>query len=69
MAPAVMVPQPPAGFADALIAALRDAEAAAGRPKEPATLAEAAWSKLQFDFPVRMRANAICMLFREVKVF
>ncbi|KAL4426358.1 hypothetical protein ABPG77_004652 [Micractinium sp. CCAP 211/92] len=47
-----MAPRPPAGFADALIAALRDAEAAAARPKAPATLAEAAWSKLQFDFPM-----------------
>ncbi|KAL4430925.1 hypothetical protein ABPG75_006181 [Micractinium tetrahymenae] len=47
-----MAPQPPAGFAGALIAALRDAEAAAAKPKPPAQLAEAAWSKLQFDFPV-----------------
>ncbi|PSC75105.1 hypothetical protein C2E20_1718 [Micractinium conductrix] len=41
-----------AGFAAQLIAALEEAEAAAAAPKPAVQLAEAGWSKLQFDFPV-----------------
>lgn len=59
-----MAARPPAGFAEALIAALRDAEDAAARPKAPATLAEAAWGKLQFDFPVRTPVECDRSLFK-----
>ena len=43
---------PVEGFAAQLIAALEEAQAAASQPKPPHLLAQAAYEKLQFDFPV-----------------
>lgn len=48
---------PPAGFAAALIDALEEAQAAASQAKPSPQLAQAAWQKLQFDFPVRHAAR------------
>jgi hypothetical protein len=42
----------PSGFAAQLIAALEDAQASASTAKPRNQLAQAAWSKLQFDFLV-----------------
>lgn len=45
--------KPPSDFAAQLIAAIEDAQAAASRPLSEPLLAQAAWDKLQYDFPVR----------------
>jgi hypothetical protein len=44
--------RPPSDFAAQLIAAIEDAQAAASQQKPATQLAQAAWDKLQYDFPV-----------------
>ena len=50
IAPAMEAPD---GFAQALIQALQAAEDASAAPRPTPQLAQAAWDKLQYDFPVR----------------
>lgn len=40
------------GFVQQLILAIEDAQAQAAKPKPAAQLAQSAWDKLQYDFPV-----------------
>ncbi|PRW58348.1 hypothetical protein C2E21_2994 [Chlorella sorokiniana] len=53
---------PVEGFAAQLIAALEEAQAAASQPKPAHLLAQAAYEKLQFDFPVVSEAELAALV-------